>query len=288
MCADRVESLLVCPAGFAAFFEDFTKSPILGLATILQQSLEATRPVCHSSPLSRPLLHPPSRCPVDARKKPPHPLLHLKIDRKSCCGRFHRGNYAFFSRWEFLPLLWIHQHQTQPPLPSFLAFPAANLCSLANCRLLTYFADWAACWWCWWPHSASSPHLTAAPAASAVDPPSRRRRVPSDAGADAGTTWNRRVFPATVVCCGLLQQRDPHRCSTGRRSRSCSNPRLSGAWLPAHALCNSYSFVCLCKLPTRVYLGVGLFCEFEFIIWKQERQGDILQLVLNNSSWHWL
>ena len=133
MCADRVESLLVCPAGFAAFFEDFTKSAILGLATILQQSLEATRPVCHSSPLSRPLLHPPSRCPVDARKKPPHPLLHLKIDRKSCCGRFHRGNYAFFQLMR-IPPPPLDSSASNSASPSFL--PCFPRCQLVQPRQL--------------------------------------------------------------------------------------------------------------------------------------------------------
>ena len=183
--------------------------------------LEANRPDAHSSPLSRPLL-PLPHCPVDGPQACCMHFCTSKLSENPALRPFRTRKLCFCSRWEppLPPLESCIAASTANGLPSkFLAFPrSANLCSLANCCwLLTYFADWATEWWrWWWPHFARlHPHgsLTAPPA-SAVDP---RFLLPT--GKPGGTTWNRRVFPATVVCCGLLQrQRATHiGAAAGRR-----------------------------------------------------------------------
>ena len=66
-------------------------------------------------------------------KKPPHPLLHLKIDRKSCCGRFHRGNYAFFQQMR-IPPPPLDSSASNSASPSFL--PCFPRCQLVQPRQL--------------------------------------------------------------------------------------------------------------------------------------------------------
>ena len=148
ICADRMESLCIFSAGFAAFFEAFTKWPILGVARILQQAmlgLEANSPAAHSSPLSRPLLLLP-HCPVDGPQAACTFAL-LKIVRKSCAAPVSDWETMLLQQMR-IPLESCIAASTATGLPSLPCFPrSANSCSLANCWLLTYFADWAEWWW---------------------------------------------------------------------------------------------------------------------------------------------
>ena len=126
--ADRMESLCIFSAGFAAFFEAFTKWAILGVGTILQQSL-GWRPKGQLATHHLFLGH-CCYCPT-AQLMAPRPsagctFALLKIVRESCA--------APVSDWE--TMLLQQMRIPPPPLESciaastalgllpFLAFPA--------------------------------------------------------------------------------------------------------------------------------------------------------------------